>query len=166
MMRGRYDSSSIAALLGAAALALIAGALGFEYLDHLPPCEMCMWQRYPHFAAACVGLFGGILMQRNIMPKSWGSVIVIAAALLIALSGAIGVYHAGVEWHFWKGPSQCTGSAFQSSGGPLDLNAPVVMCDHAAWRLFGVSLAGYNAVISLAVAATGLFLLARSRRVT
>lgn len=157
------DDATLAGLLGAIALALIVGALGFEYLDRLPPCEMCMWQRYPHAAAACVGLGGALLIGANRVPKSWGAGFATIAALLIALSGAIGVYHAGVEWHWWKGPQACTGVAFQSTGA-LDLNAPVVLCDHAAWRLFGLSLAGYNALISLGVAAAGLILVARSRK--
>ncbi|HEY6579013.1 MAG TPA: disulfide bond formation protein B, partial [Rhizomicrobium sp.] len=85
-------------------------------------------------------------------------------ALLIATSGAIGVYHAGVEWHWWPGPQSCTGPAFHYVGGPLDLNAPVVLCDIAAWRLFGISLAGYNALISFALAGIATFLLARTGR--
>jgi disulfide bond formation protein DsbB len=89
--------------------------------------------------------------------------LAILTALLVAVSGAIAVYHAGVEWHWWPGPSQCTGSAFKLSG-TLDLNAPVVMCDRAAWRLFGLSLAGYNAIISLGAAVLGLIFLARARR--
>ncbi|HTQ13326.1 MAG TPA: disulfide bond formation protein B, partial [Rhizomicrobium sp.] len=73
----------------------------------------------------------------------------------------LGVFHAGVEWHWWKGPSACT-TGFQFSG-TLDLNAPVPQCDHAAWRMFGISLAGFNAIISLAVAATGALALVRRK---
>jgi len=156
--------ATIALILGLAAFALIAGALGFQYLDRLPPCEMCMWQRYPHIAAGVVGVGGYLLLRGKDFPESAGAAIAIIAALLIALSGAIGVYHAGVEWHWWKGPASCTGAAFQASGGGLDLNAPVVMCDHAAWRLFGLSLAGYNAVISFALAAAGLILVVGKKR--
>ena len=79
------------------------------------------------------------------------------------MSGGLGVYHAGVEWQWWKGPQQCTGSVFQFSG-PLDLNAPVARCDRAAWRLFGLSLAGYNALLSLTIAALGVSFIARERR--
>lgn len=156
-MNGRTHAT-IALFLGLAALVLIAGALGFQYLAHLPPCEMCMWQRYPHIAAGIIGIGGYLLLRLRVFPESAASSIVIVTALLIAVSGAIGVYHAGVEWHLWKGPSSCTGSAFQASGATLDLNAPVVMCDHAAWRLFGLSLAGYNALISFALAAAGFIL--------
>jgi disulfide bond formation protein DsbB len=95
---------------------------------------------------------------------AWG--IAAVTALLVALSGAVGVYHAGIEWHWWPGPQSCTGSAFRFTGAPLDLNAPVVMCDRAAWRLFGLSLAGYNALISFGLAGAAALMLARSGRKT
>jgi len=149
--------------LGAFSLAMIAGVLGFQYLGHIPPCEMCQWQRWPHFAAIAVGLGGWLLLQAGLIERCPTVWLAAAAALLIAISGAIGVYHAGVEWRFWAGPSACTGSAFQLTGGPLDLNAPIVRCDVAAWRLFGISLAGYNAIISLGVAAIAAVLLLRKK---
>ena len=130
-MIGR-SPATIALVLGLAAFALILGALGFQYLDRLPPCEMCMWQRYPHIAAGIVGVGGFLLLRAKILPASAGAAIAIVTALLIAVSGVIGVYHAGVEWHFWPGPQACTGSCVPRIGGTLDLNAPVVMCDHAA----------------------------------
>ncbi|MGB8363622.1 MAG: disulfide bond formation protein B [Rhizomicrobium sp.] len=164
MTRCEFAPDFVAMLLGAAALALIAGALGFEYLARLPPCEMCMWQRYPHFAAAIVGIGGFLLIRTKLLPASAGIAIAMLAASLIAVSGAIGVYHAGVEWQWWKGPQACTGTAFQSIGATLDLNAPIVRCDRAAWRLFGISLAGYNALFSFVIALAGARLLARPRR--
>ena len=155
--------STIALTLGLAALALISGALTFQYLGRLPPCEMCMWQRYPHIAAIFVGIGAFLLVRLDVLSERAAFGAALAAAGLIAISGVIGVYHAGVEWHFWPGPSSCTGSAFRSSG-TLDLNAPVVMCDHAAWRLFGISLAGYNAILSFVIAATGLYMSLRTKR--
>lgn len=162
MNDARPTPASAAILTGCAALALLAGALGFQYLARLPPCEMCMWQRYPHIAAATIGIFGGALVRFRAAPSQWGIAFAAAAILLVALSGAIGVYHAGVEWQWWRGPQACTGSVFTYAGGPLDLNAPVVRCDRAAWRLFGISLAGYNALLSFGIAAVGLFALRRS----
>jgi len=161
-MNGR-SPATIALLLGLAALALIAGALGFEYLGRLPPCEICMWQRYPHFAAIALGVGGFLLLRVHVFPDSAARGIAVATALAIAASGLIGVYHAGVEWHWWPGPQSCTGSVFHVSG-TLDLNAPVVECDRAAWRLFGLSLAGYNAILSLGLAAAGLSRLVGNRR--
>jgi disulfide bond formation protein DsbB len=156
----RPNSTHIALMLGAVSLALILGALGFQYIGGYPPCEMCMWQRYPHFAAIVVGLGGGFLLQSGVLAQNLAKPVAILTALLLAVTGAIGVYHAGVEWKMWAGPAACTGSAFQLTG-TLDLNAHVVSCDHAAWRLFGVSMAGYNALISLGFAIAGFALIAR-----
>jgi len=159
----RFEPLQLASLLGLVSLALIFGALGFQYLARLPPCEMCMWQRYPHFAAAIVGLGGAFLARVGLMDRKFGVPLVVVTALLIATSGLLGVYHAGVEWHWWPGPTSCTGAAFQFQG-TLDLTAPIVRCDAAAWRLFGLSLAGYNALISLLIALGAFVLLAGSKR--
>ena len=150
---------SVAIALGTVSVLLLLGVLGFQYLGRLPPCELCLWQRWPHVGAAVVGLGGPLLIRAGLLELSSARGVAALAALLIAVSGAVGVYHAGVEWHWWPGPQSCTGPAFQYSGGGLDLNAPVVLCDIAAWRLFGLSLAGYNAVISFAVAGIGAVLL-------
>jgi len=155
---------AIAIGLGIAAVFLLLGALGFQYLDRLPPCELCMWQRWPHVAAAAVGLGGPLLIRLGLAERGTARSIATLAALLVGISGAVGVYHAGIEWHWWPGPQSCTGSAFQYAGGQLDLNAPVVMCDRAAWRLFGISLAGYNALLSFALAGTAAAMLSRSGR--
>jgi disulfide bond formation protein DsbB len=154
-------SAQIALAMGAVALVLILGALGFQYIGGYPPCEMCMWQRYPHIAAAIVGLGGGLIVQSGVIDRKLGRPLAVLTILLVALSGAIGVFHAGVEWHWWKGPSACTGNAFS---GQLDLNARGVMCDVAAWRLFGISMAGYNALISLGAAFVATIALARAEK--
>ena len=160
MSRLRIENVAIA--LGALSLLLIMGALGFQYLARLPPCEMCMWQRYPHVLSSIVGLIGGSAVATGLLDRSLGRPIAILTALLVAISGAIAVYHAGVEWHWWKGPSACTSTGLVHITGSIDFNAPVVMCDRAAWRMFGLSLAGYNAIISLVAAAIGFFLIARA----
>lgn len=163
----RLTAPQIAMLTGAVALALILGALGFQYIGGYPPCEMCHWQRWPHIAAAVVGILGGGAMALGLMSRKPGPEIALLTIALVAISGLIGVYHAGVEWHFWPGPSACTSSFVP--GQPIDLSnlthmARVPMCDRAAWRLFGISMAGYNAVISLGTAALGLFALMRRQR--
>jgi disulfide bond formation protein DsbB len=159
----KFSTTQIALLLGTVSLCLILGALGFQYIGLYPPCEMCMWQRYPHFGAIVLGLGGGWLLANGMLPQNLAKPVVVLTLLLVAATGLIGVYHAGVEWHWWAGPSACTGSAFVLSGR-LDLNAHVVSCDHAAWRLFGISMAGYNAVISLGAAAIAALALARADR--
>jgi len=164
MMFFRRTPSSLALGTGCAALALLAGALGFQYLVRLPPCEMCMWQRYPHIVAAVIGIGAFLLARAHMIAERAAVPLAIVAVAFVAVSGAIGVYHAGVEWQWWPGPQACTGAAFQSLGGPLDLNAPVVRCDHAAWRLLGISLAGYNAILSFAIAGAGAYGIGKSGR--
>jgi len=150
-------AAHVAIFAGGVALALILGALFFQYALNYPPCEMCHWQRWPHIAAAVLGLGAGVLLRDA--KSSLTLPLAVLTILLVAASGAIGVYHAGVEWHWWPGPTACTtGYVFT---GTLDLNAPVPHCDIAAWRLFGISMAGYNALISLTAAAVGAFLLAK-----
>lgn len=135
--------------------ALLAGAWGFQLIGHLYPCEMCHWQRWPHYAALPIALLAFVpgLPQRP---------LVALAAIAIAISGAIGVAHAGVEYHWWQGFTPCT-STFSSGGDTLSaiMKAPVVRCDAPQWTFAGVSLAGFNAVISLGGALVILFLLAR-----
>ena len=158
----KISSEKLALALGALSALLILAVLGFQYLGGVWPCEMCQWQRWPHFAAAAVGLGGGALLLMGAIDRRAAPWIAGLSALLIAVSGAIGVYHAGVEWKIWAGPSECTGPAFQLNG-PLDLNAVGPRCDVAAWRLFGISLAGYNAIVSLSIAAVAGFLLTRKK---
>jgi disulfide bond formation protein DsbB len=150
-------STRVAQILGFIALALILGALGFQYIAHFPPCEMCHWQRWPLIAAAVAGILGPMAVKGD---TRW---LAFVTVLLVAASGAVGFYQAGVEWHFFPGPEACTGTRFVFHG--LDnLNDPgAVRCDVAAWRLFGISLAGYNAIISLGSAFTGLVMLLRKK---
>ena len=135
--------------------ALIAGALGSQYLGGLAPCEMCLWQRWPHYAAIGLAALAFVLPQRALV---W------LAALAILISGGIGIFHAGVEYHWWEGLTQC--SQVPGSGGSGNILAdimktPLVRCDQAQWSLFGISLAGYNAIISIAGALLIMRLLMR-----
>lgn len=138
---------------------LLAGAYIGEYAFHLAPCEMCWWQRYPHFVAIVPAALA-IAMPGARRP------LVALAAVAILVSGLIGGFHAGVEWHWWTGPSACASTALPSGGDPLAaiMAAPVVRCDVAQWRLLGVSLAGWNFVASTGAASTIAGLLARYRR--
>jgi disulfide bond formation protein DsbB len=134
---------------------LLAGALGSQYLGGLHPCEMCYWQRWPH--AAAIGLASGAF----VLPARV-RLFTALAAVAIAVSGAIGVFHAGVELGWWQGLTRCT------AGGALSLddlmNVPLVRCDQVQWSLFGVSMAGWNAILSLGSATAIALLLARGGR--
>jgi disulfide bond formation protein DsbB len=148
----------IALLLPAA---LLAGAFGSQYIGGLNPCEMCWWQRWPHLAALPIALLAFPA------PVPLRRVLVATAGIAIAISGAIGVFHAGVEYHWWEGITACA-SSIRGNGdlqATLDaiMNAPLTRCDVAPWSLFGVSLAGFNAILSLGGAAL-VWVLAWSKR--
>jgi disulfide bond formation protein DsbB len=161
MMRDRFAAARALALL--LPLALMAGALAFQYIGHLYPCEMCWWQRYPHIAAIILAALAfvapGMTARRA---------LVLFAALAVLISGAIGIFHAGVEYHWWQGITACS-STMTGHGGSVDdmlkriMEAPVVRCDVAQWTLFGISLAGFNALLSLGGGAVILWLLRRPR---
>ena len=133
-------------------LALLAGAFGSEYLGHLIPCEMCWWQRYAHLAAlplAALAFTGPAESQRS-------RAFTLLAALAIAVSGGIGVYHAGVELKIFEGFTQCT--AIGHATLESIIKAPLIRCDQVQWSFLGISMAGWNAILSLGGAALILFL--------
>jgi disulfide bond formation protein DsbB len=138
---------------GAMATALIA-QFGFG----LAPCEMCWWQRYAHIAALVLALLALVLRGAGA-----GRALFWLAVLAIAASGVIGGYHAGVEYHWWEGVTTC--SSARLSGDPLEaiMNAPIIRCDVPAWTLFGISMAGFNFLGSLAAAAAIAVLARRGR---
>jgi disulfide bond formation protein DsbB len=141
----------------AAPLLLYGGALVSQYGFGLHPCEMCYWQRWPHQAAILLALLA-LLLRRN---DAAMRLFTLLAAVAIAISGAIGVFHAGVEYGFWEGITTCA----TGGGGPVSLdaimNAPLIRCDTAQWTLLGISLAGFNAIFSFGAAALVLTLLRR-----
>ena len=119
--------------------ALLGGAYVAQYGFGLYPCEMCWWQRYPHFAALALGLVSLVAKPARV----W----VALAGLAIITSGLIGGFHAGVEYHWWQGITAC--SRIEAGGSFTDFAAaPLVRCDAAPWSLFGISLAGFNFLIS------------------
>ncbi|PIB24985.1 dihydroneopterin aldolase [Amylibacter kogurei] len=127
-------------------VALLGGALAFQYLGGLPPCKMCYWQRWPHLIAIAFGALA--LFTRK-------QLFAIGGLLAAATTSGIGFYHAGVEQKWWQGPTTCTSSsnAGLSSTELLDkiMNAPLVRCDEIPWDLFGISMAGWNGIISLGI---------------
>jgi len=138
--------------------ALLAGAYGSQYLGGLYPCEMCYWQRWPHFTALALGLLSYALSG---MPDR-GRSFVWLAALAILVSGAIGVYHAGAELGIFEGLTRCT-----SAGGSLDdiFHAPMIRCDEVQYSFLGISIAGWNAIISTGFGLAILWLSIRRPRI-
>lgn len=152
------NARNIALLAGVYGTLMILGALGFQYIGGIVPCEMCHWQRWGHIAAGVIGLGLVCFLDRKYAPAlAW------CALAAIAISGLIGAYQAGMEWGWLQGPQSCSGSrvAFQGLAG-LN-NEHVVRCDIAQWRLFGISLAGYNALCSLGAAGLGAIALLRRK---
>ena len=148
----------VALLAGAYSLAMILGALFFQYVMGVLPCEMCHWQRWPHDGAIVTGLGSALLFYAHLINRSTVKWIAWLTLLLILSTALIGGYQALVEWKLVAGPASCTGQRFVL-GAHMDLNAPVVSCDEAGWRLFGISLAGYNFLCSTGVVVLGALLL-------
>ena len=141
----------IVAIVGAA---VIGGAWFFEFVLHYQPCPLCLEQRLPYYIGIPLALVIAIAAWRG-APRAVvvGGLIVLAG--LMAWTCGIAVFHAGVEWKFWPGPTECSGAAtLGPAGGLLDRlkDIVVVRCDEAAWRFLGISLAGYNVVVSLGLA--------------
>jgi disulfide bond formation protein DsbB len=148
------------ALAGLGSLMLLLGAWGFQLAGYAP-CKMCIWQRWPHGAAVALAAVGVML---PVAP------VILAGALAALTTGGIGVYHAGVEYGWWPGPASCTGSPDSLSGlSGSDLlstsgTVDIVMCDQVVWSLFGISMAGWNAVFSFALVLVWLSALRVSAR--
>ena len=142
--------------------ALLAGAWGFQLIGGYFPCEMCHWQRWPHYAAvgvAAVAFAAGGRLR---------AVLVVLAVVLIAASGVIAVLHAGVEYHWWNGFTACTAPVSLAGATAAERLAalmaqPIVRCDVPQWQLGGVSLAGFNALFSLGGALLVLWQLRKAR---
>ena len=135
-----------------ASATLLLGAFLFEHVGGMEPCSLCIWQRWAHLgviAAAAAGLL--------MLPPRAALLLTLAAALT---SFGVAGYHAGVEWQLWEGPAGCTAS-LASSASAADLvdqllATPVVRCDDVPWSLFGLSMAGWNALLSLDISAVAL----------
>lgn len=151
----RMFQARIAFIIAAAALATLAGAWYFQYVLGYVPCPLCLQQRIPYYVAIPLGFVLGAfaLIGGGERIFRWGLIVL---GLVMLVSAGLGIYHAGVEWKFWQGPVTCAAGA--PSSAPLgDIlksiqNIRAVPCDEAAWRLLGISLAGYNALISMALA--------------
>jgi disulfide bond formation protein DsbB len=149
--------TGLIALAAGGSLAMLLAAFAFQHLGGLPPCKMCIWQRWPHGLAVVAGVLALAVAARPF------AVLGMLAALTTAV---IGFYHAGVEQGFWEGPATCT-------SGPVGglstedlmeqiMTAPLVRCDEIPWELFGISMAGWNGLVSLVLA--GFWALAVMRR--
>jgi disulfide bond formation protein DsbB len=155
---GAHANPALTAALAITAIAAVtlAGAWFFQLVLDIRPCPLCLEQRYAYYFAIPLAVMVALGDQVGASRK-----VLMAALVAIALgmlwNAGLGVYHAGVEWKFWAGPQECSGALddLGSAGGLLNKlqSITVVRCDEAAWRFLGLSLAGYNVIISLALAA-------------
>ena len=149
-LRLTLRQAALAVVLAAAAT--IGGALVFEHVFGYVPCKLCLTQRNPYYIAMPLGLVAAF------MPPHWTRLGLWPLALVFLVSAGLGAYHAGVEWGFFVGPSDCGGGSGTNAGDVGDFlnqlqSARVVSCSEAAWRFLGLSLAGWNVLISLGLAA-------------
>jgi len=153
----RHQPVAVAAAgIAAIGLAAILGAYFFQYVLGLPPCPLCLEQRYAYYIsiplAAMILLGLSVGASRKVLLLAF-----LAIAAFMLWNAGLGVYHSGVEWKWWPGPQDCSGAIpnFSAGGSLLDQmnKTRVVRCDEAAWRFLGLSLAGYNVLISIALAA-------------
>ena len=136
----------LAAALGS--IALLGGAYYFEHVVGLVPCDMCLWQRYPHMLAILAGL---LTIPLLVEPKV-ALVFALVAVMALFVTSGLGVYHTGVELHWWQGPQSCAGRV--PAGLTTEelkqylMNARMVRCDEVPWKMWNISMAGWNAILS------------------
>ncbi|MGC3937066.1 disulfide bond formation protein B [Roseobacter sp. EG26] len=144
-------------LATAGSAALLLGAFAFQHVGGMAPCKMCIWQRYPHVIALLIGLVALKLQSR---------LLILLGALSVFATGAVGVFHVGVEQEWWQGPTTCSSGPIggKTADELLDqiLTAPLVRCDEIAWEMLGISMAGWNALISFALVILWLMALRRA----
>jgi disulfide bond formation protein DsbB len=153
---GGLSASASAVLVAAGSAAIVAAAHFFQYVLLIAPCPLCLEQRKFHYVAIPLALATGIAALKGAPNRLVAAGLALAALVLFA-GAVLAAYHAGVEWKLWAGPADCTGpiASFGQAGSLLEQmqTTSVVRCDEVSWRFLGLSLAGYNGLVSLALAA-------------
>lgn len=155
-------SRQLVLLLIAGGLASILTAWGFQLIGGYVPCKLCLEQRIPYYVGLPLALLALLVMLRGTPAQGRlvVTVLLLAVAAVFAWGAGIGAYQAGAEWGFWAGPADCGGGGGMPDSAANMLNAlrstRVVSCTEASWRMFGLSFAGWNAVISAGIAVLAL----------
>jgi disulfide bond formation protein DsbB len=166
-LRDTNAAYTVALVIAAIAALTLAGAWFFQLVLDIRPCPLCLEQRYAWYLAAPLGALLAFAAARG-APRG----VLIAGFAMLALAALANVwlagYHAGVEWRFWPGPTECSGPVLDlGKAGNLLENldkVKVIRCDEVQWRFLGLSLAGYNVLLSLAAAALALWGIIKSKR--
>jgi disulfide bond formation protein DsbB len=150
---------SLAVLIFLGGLASICAAWGFELIGGYLPCELCLAQRNPYYVGLPLVLIA-ILIELYGGPKMLSRGLLLLVAVVFIYGAGLGVYQAGAQWGFWQGPTACSGTInipTKASDllGSLD-KVKVISCTEVNWRMFGLSFAGWNAVISAGIAGLAL----------
>ena len=140
--------SNLILLATIGSVALLGGAFAFQYIGGMAPCQLCLWQRWPHAAAILIGLAGLVTGRREL---AW------AGAIAALATAGIGIFHVGVEQKWWEGLASCSAGSISGVSTADLLNpavdvAQVVRCDEIPWQMLGVSMAGWNVLASVALA--------------
>lgn len=159
------DTRAFTILLAAGgSLAILMGAFAFQYLGGLAPCQLCLWQRWPHAVAIGIGVLA-LLIARGPL----GRILPFLGALAALATAAIGAFHVGVEQKWWEGLASCTAGSIEGISTADLLNpdvnvGAVVRCDEIAWQMFGISMAGWNVILSALLALLWISAYRRSTR--
>lgn len=153
---GAYRAGALALLI---ALGAILTALAFEHIGGFTPCPLCLQQRYAYYVGIPV-LFAALILYASGRLQA-ASIVFLLVSLAFVANAVLGTYHAGAEWKFWPGPDTCAGTAPAAPVRAGDLlknleTTRVIRCDEAPWRMFGLSFAGWNVVISILLWITSL----------
>ena len=162
------DPAAVAALaIAAVAAATLTGAWFFQLVLDIRPCPLCLEQRYAYYLALPLGLVVAFAASRG-APRQIALAGLAILALAALANAGLGGYHAGVEWQFWQGPTDCSGPVVDlgSAGTLLQRldSVKVIRCDEVQWRFLGLSLAGYNVLISLLMAAIAAWGMVSAKR--
>jgi disulfide bond formation protein DsbB len=159
-LRRQPAAAAAALMIFALSSATLLGVWYFEFVLKLPPCPLCLEERLPYYVVVALSVLMAVAALAR-APRRLVAMGFLAIAAAMLYGAALGTYHAGVEWHFWAGPADCSGPVtdFTAKGPLLDQlqSIQIVRCDEAAWRFLGLSLAGYNVLISLVLAAIAAF---------
>lgn len=159
-----FGPAHVAMVVALALAAALAGAWGFQIIGDMAPCPLCLLQRWPYYLGIPLALAIALAAHRSAPPAIiLGGLVVLA--LLLTVSTGLGVYHAGVEYKLWAGPTDCAAAPlprFQAGNLLAAMRTTrIVSCDEAPWTLAGISLAGFNALISAGLLALILAALVR-----
>lgn len=155
-----FSSYKLGLIAAFGSLMLLSGAFFFQFVGY-QPCAMCLWQRYPHAVAIFVGLILFIGVRH---------VTLLVIGMLAAITtSSLGLFHTGVERGWWEGPTSCTGSSLSSTSQSLlpsenDTGPGIVMCDEVVWQFLTLSMASWNAILSVGLFAVWMLAIMRASR--